>query len=208
MNEYILITLLFIGSYILGAIPFAYIFTKVFSHKDIMGLGWKKSSASNVLYNVGKIPALLTFLFDVFKGFIVIYIAQLLGLDIIIQALAGLLVIIGHNWSIFLGFRGGRGLASVIGVVLAFNPFMLLIALIPLIFFTIIWTASIGTIVSYLFLIGWSYMDNIYGLFIFLVLALIPIIIKRISPFNSLKGNLRNRLLFDQDGVPKLRIKK
>jgi glycerol-3-phosphate acyltransferase PlsY len=208
MCEYILITLLFIGSYILGAIPFAYIFTKIFSHKDIMGLGWKKSSASNVLYNVGKVPAMLTFIFDVLKGFAVVYIANLLGFDFVIQAIVGLLAVIGHNYSIFLGFRGGRGLATVIGVALAFNPIMLLVGLIPLIILTLIWTAAIGTIIAYFFIIGWAYVDNEYGLLLFMVLALIPIIIKRISPFNTLKGNLRNRLLFDQDGVPKLRIKK
>jgi len=208
MNEYIIITLLFIGSYLLGAIPFAYIFTKIFSHKDIMNIGWKKSSASNVLHNIGKLPAVFTIICDIGKGFLVVYLAQVLGFDIVIQAIAGLLAVMGHNWSIFLQFKGGRGLATVIGVILAFNPFMLLVAIVPLIIITLVWTAAIGTIFSYLLLIVWGYAINEYGVFLFLVLALIPIIIKRISPIKTLKGNLRNRLLFDQDGVPKLRIKK
>lgn len=208
MNEHLSIAILFIASYILGAIPFAYIFTKLFCKKNIMEIGWKKCSSSNVLTNIGKFPALLTFIFDVLKGFVIIYIINKLGLSPAVQAIAGFLAVIGHNWSIFLDFKGGRGIATLLGACLAFNPIIGFTILIPVILTAIIWTASIGTIFAYLLAMAWSYSINEYGVFLLFLLCLIPIIIKRLSPFNTLKGRIRNRLLFDQDNVPSLRILK
>ncbi len=208
MSEYLLTAILFIASYILGAIPFAYIFTKLFSKKDIMEIGWKKCSSSNVLKNIGKMPALLTFIFDVFKGFVIIYTINRLGLSPAVQAIAGFLAVIGHNWSIFLDFKGGRGIATLLGACLAFNPIVGFTILVPVILTATIWTASIGTIFAYLIAIIWGYSINEYGLFLLFLLCLIPIIVKRLSPLNTLKGHIRNRLLFDQDNVPPLRILK
>ncbi|MDD4358389.1 MAG: glycerol-3-phosphate acyltransferase [Candidatus Pacebacteria bacterium] len=208
MNEYITITILFIISYILGAIPFAYVFTKLFSKKDIMEVGWKKASSSNVLTNIGKLPAFLTFMFDVLKGFAVVYIAKELGLSIPVQAIAGFLAVVGHNWSIFLNFKGGRGMATLLGGCIAFNPIVGLIILIPVVVSAILWTASIGTIIAYLAAMIWGYTIENYGLFLLFLLCLIPVIIKRLSPVNTLKGHIFNRIIFDQDGVPPFRIKK
>lgn len=207
MNEYLVITILFIFSYILGAIPFAYIFTKIFSRKNIMEVGWKKASSSNVLKNIGKIPGLLTFVFDILKGFLVVYLANRLGFPEVSQAIAGFLAVIGHNWSVFLGFKGGRGIATLLGACLAFNYAIGLIILIPVIISAIFWTASIGTIISYITVIFWSYAISNYGLFLLFVLCLIPVVVKRLTPFNTLKGHFKNRLIFDQDAVPPFRIK-
>ena len=207
MNEYLIIPILFIISYLLGAIPFAHIFTKLFSKKDILKVGWKKSSSSNVLANVGKIPALLTFLFDVLKGFIVVFIAKELGLPFEVLAIAGFLAVIGHNFSIFLNFNGGRGIATILGACLAFNPFIAFMALIPVILTAIFWTASIGTLFSYLMVIFWSYSIQDFGLSLLFTLSLIPIIIKRVLPIKTLRGNIFKRIVFDQDSVPPFRIK-
>lgn len=207
MNEYLIIPILFIISYLLGAIPFAHIFTKLFSKKDILKIGWKKSSSSNVLANIGKVPALLTFLFDVLKGFIVVFIAKELGLPFEVLAIAGFLAVIGHNFSIFLNFNGGRGIATILGACLAFNPFIAFMALIPVILTAIFWTASIGTLFSYLMVIFWSYSIQDFGLSLLFTLSLIPIIIKRVLPIKTLRGNIFKRIVFDQDSVPPFRIK-
>lgn len=206
MNEYLITTILFISAYILGAVPFAHIFTKLFTKKDIMQIGWKKSSSSNVLANIGVFPAFLTFVFDVFKGFIIIYIANKLGLSLTVQAIIGFLTVIGHNWSIFLDFKGGRGIATLLGACLVLNPIVSLVLLFVVILFAAVWTASIGTILAYLSGMVWAYLINEYGLFLLFFLCLIPIIIKRLSPISSLKGHVVNRLLFDQNNVPPLRI--
>ncbi|MDD4333939.1 MAG: glycerol-3-phosphate acyltransferase [Candidatus Pacebacteria bacterium] len=207
MNEYLIIPILFIISYLLGAIPFAHIFTKLFSKKDILKIGWKKSSSSNVLANIGKVPALLTFLFDVLKGFIVVFIAKELGLPFEVLAIAGFLAVIGHNFSIFLNFNGGRGIATILGACLAFNPFIAFMALIPVILTAIFWTASIGTLFSYLMVIFWSYSIQDFGLSLLFALSLIPIIIKRVLPIKTLRGNIFKRIVFDQDSIPPFRIK-
>lgn len=207
MNEYLIIPILFIISYLLGAIPFAHIFTKLFSKKDILKIGWKKSSSSNVLANIGKVPALLTFLFDVLKGFIVVFIAKEFGLPFEVLAIAGFLAVIGHNFSIFLNFNGGRGIATILGACLAFNPFIAFMALIPVTLTAIFWTASIGTLFSYLMVIFWSYSIQDFGLSLLFTLSLIPIIIKRALPIKTLRGNIFKRIVFDQDSVPPFRIK-
>lgn len=216
INQYFFYFLYLIFSYLLGSIPFAYIISRLASGKNILEIGWKKSSSSNVVKNVGKWPGILTFFLDVGKGFLVVFLAQKYNLPIAIQVLAGFMAIIGHNWSIFLKFNGGRGLGTLIGAIFAFSPPTLFILLIPTIVFTLIWTASIGTILSLIFGIfftfkgGLNYFEPIGWL---IILSLVPIFIKRLSPIeeiiksNNKKELIENRLIFDQDTVPPFRIK-
>ena len=200
-------------AYLLGSIPFGYLITKFSTSKNIFEVGWKKNSGSNVYKNIGKWQGVATFLFDAFKGYLAVYIAWRLGLPALVQVLCGLLAVVGHNWSIFLGFRGGRGLAALVGAVLFMNPLFLAIILIPCILFTIIWTASVGTLLSFLTGVIFSLSISGYemvGLLLFL--SLIPVLIKRLSPIKEIlnspnKEVIENRLFFDQDTVPPLRIK-
>ena len=200
-------------AYLLGSIPFGYLITKLSTSKNIFEVGWKKNSGSNVYKNIGRWQGITTFLFDVLKGYLAVYIAWKLGLPALVQVFCGLLAVVGHNWSIFLGFRGGRGLATLIGAVLFMSPLFLAIILIPCILFTIIWTASVGTLLSFLTGIIFSLSISGYemvGLLLFL--SLIPVLIKRLSPIKEILNNpnkeiIENRLFFDQDTVPPLRIK-
>ncbi|MFA5228348.1 MAG: glycerol-3-phosphate acyltransferase [Candidatus Paceibacterota bacterium] len=201
-----------IASYILGSIPFGYLITKLSTKKNLLEIGWKKNSGSNVYKNVGKWQGATTFILDVAKGYLAVYITIALGLPIEIQIISAILAVIGHNWSIFLNFSGGRGLATLIGALLVFDPIYLAIVLIPCIIFTIIWTASVGTLLSFLAGIILSLSISDYSLpGIILSIALVPVLIKRLSPFHELQGKrelIENRLFFDQDTVPPLRIKK
>jgi len=201
-----------IASYILGSIPFGYLITKLSTKKNLLEIGWKKNSGSNVYKNVGKWQGATTFVLDVAKGYLAVYITIALGLPIEIQIISAILAVIGHNWSIFLNFSGGRGLATLIGALLVFDPIYLAIVLIPCIIFTIIWTASVGTLLSFLAGIILSLSISDYSLpGIILSIALVPVLIKRLSPFHELQGKrelIENRLFFDQDTVPPLRIKK
>jgi glycerol-3-phosphate acyltransferase PlsY len=208
--------LFFVFSYLVGAIPFSYIVTKIFAKKDLFEVGWKKSSASNVIKNVGKVPGIIAFLLDVGKGFLVVLLAQYFGFNSYLQALAGLLTIFGHNWSIFVKGRGGRGLATLVGAIFALCPIFLLIIVIPCIIFTFIWTASIGTILSLLFGIFLGLTQPAWQpAALLLLLSLIPVFAKRLSPIKEVQEAdeskkrelIENRLLFDQDAVPPFRIK-
>ncbi|HNY36033.1 MAG TPA: glycerol-3-phosphate acyltransferase [Candidatus Pacearchaeota archaeon] len=206
--------IILIVAYVLGSIPFGYLITKFTTKKNLLEIGWKKNSGSNVFKNVGLWQGIFTFVFDVLKGFLAVYLAQYFGLSLLFQVFCGVLAVIGHNWSCFLGFKGGRGLAALIGALFAISPLVLIIALIPCIIFTIIWTASVGTLLSFLTAIIFCVTFREYemaGLLMFI--SLIPVLIKRLSPIKELQNNpnykelLENRLIFDQDTVPPIRLK-
>lgn len=191
-------------SYLLGSIPFGYIFTKIFFKKNILEIGWRKTSGSNVFWHVGKLAGTLTGVFDVLKGFLAIFLAQNFGLSSLSKILCGVAAVSGHNWSIFLKFAGGRGIGTLIGAFLALSPKILGFSLIPFLLLAIIWNASIGTI---LFLISALFLSVHFNQFepigLFILLSLFPIFIKRLSPIKELslkkKEVIRNRLLFDDD---------
>ncbi len=208
---------LLIVAYLLGSIPFGYLITKYTTKKNLMEIGWKKNSGSNVFKNIGLWQGVFTFVFDITKGFLAVYLAQQFGLSELLQVFCGVLAVAGHNWSIFLRFKGGRGLAALVGALYVISPLVLGLVLIPFIIFTIIWTASIGTLLAFLTGIIFSFSFKGYEMAgLLLLLALIPVLIKRLSPIHEMQNNpdyrelLENRLVFDQDTVPpiRLRIKK
>ncbi|MFA5431491.1 MAG: glycerol-3-phosphate acyltransferase [Candidatus Paceibacterota bacterium] len=206
--------LLLIVSYLLGSIPFGYLITKYTTKKNLMEIGWKKNSGSNVFKNVGLWQGIFTFIFDVAKGALAVYLAQYFSFSPLFQVFCGILAVIGHNWSCFLGFKGGRGLAALIGALFMISPLVLLISLIPCIIFTIVWTASVGTLLSFLTAIIFSFSIKGYIMAGLLMLfSLFPVLIKRLSPIGELQNNpnyrklIENRLIFDQDTIPPVRLK-
>jgi acyl phosphate:glycerol-3-phosphate acyltransferase len=206
--------ILLIVSYILGSIPFGYFITKLTTNKNLLEIGWKKNSGSNVFKNVGLWQGIFTFVFDVLKGYLAVYLAQYFGFSSLFQVFCGVLAVVGHNWSCFLKFKGGRGLAALIGALFAISPLVLIISLIPCIIFTIIWTASVGTLLSFLTAIIFSFSFKGYEMAgLLMLISLIPVLLKRLSPIKDLqnnpnyKGLMENRLIFDQDTIPPIRLK-
>lgn len=206
--------LILIASYILGSIPFGYLITKYTTNKNLLEIGWKKNSGSNVMKNVGKTQGIFTFIFDVGKGALAVYLAQYFGFPVLFQVFCGVLAVVGHNWSCFLGFKGGRGLAALIGALLIISPTVLIISLIPCLIFTILWTASVGTLLSFLAGIIFAFSFKGYEMAgLLMLISLIPVLIKRLSPIKELQNNpnykelMENRLIFDQDTVPPIRLK-
>jgi glycerol-3-phosphate acyltransferase PlsY len=215
INQYLVYLAFLALAYVLGSIPFAYIITRLTSDKNILEVGWRKSSGSNVAKNVGLWQGLLTAALDIGKGFLAVFLAREYGLPVSIQILCGVMSVVGHNWSLFLKFHGGRGLGALMGAMLVFSPQTLFIILIPTIVFAIIWTASVGTILSlitgiFITFKGGFDFEPIGWL---ILLSLIPIFLKRLSPIKEVIGSsnrnelMENRLIFDQDTVPPFRIK-
>ncbi|MFA5086253.1 MAG: glycerol-3-phosphate acyltransferase [Candidatus Paceibacterota bacterium] len=205
--------LLLITAYLLGSIPFGYLITKYTTNKNLMEIGWKKNSGSNVFKNVGLWQGIFTFIFDVGKGFLAAYLAKYFGFPELFQVFCGVLAVIGHNWSVFLNFKGGRGLAALIGALLVISPLVLALSLIPCLIFTIIWTASIGTLLAFLTGVVFSFSFKGYEMAgLLMLISLVPVLIKRLSPIKELQNNpnykelLENRLIFDQDTVPPIRL--
>jgi len=126
MNKYLII---FALSYIVGSIPFAYIIVRLFFRKDISKEGSGNVGAMNSYEVTGrKWVGFLVFLFDFLKGISVVLISRYLIPDDDFAILAASFsVVLGHNFSLFLRFKGGKGLATSAGVLLLIQPIILLL---------------------------------------------------------------------------------
>lgn len=115
-------------AYLLGSISFSVIISKKMAGFDVREKGSGNAGTTNVLRSVGKKAAVITLIFDVLKGVVAVLVAYIAGnivKDGIDKALliqiAGLLVIVGHTFPIFFGFKGGKGIATALGVLLITN---------------------------------------------------------------------------------------
>ena len=113
---------LVVVSYFIGGIPTAYIATRLITGKDIRRLGDRNSGAANVFRNVDPKAGLLVGIVDVVKGAAVIVLVRVLVDSTTLEMLAGVAVVAGHSWPVHLRFRGGRGAATAIGVLIAMLP--------------------------------------------------------------------------------------
>ena len=104
--------------YLLGSIPSGWLAGRWLKGIDLRELGSGSTGATNVLRQVGKGPALVVFLIDVGKGAAAVWIARTLGLGDWIQVLAGLTALAGHIWPVWLGFKGGKAVATGLGLFL------------------------------------------------------------------------------------------
>ncbi len=107
-------------SYLMGSIPTAYIFGKLSKGLDIREHGSGNVGATNVFRVLGKGPGAIVLILDILKGLLaVVLIADVLGLtEIYHRLLLSICVISGHNWTIFLKFKGGKGIATTLGVLI------------------------------------------------------------------------------------------
>ena len=108
-----------VGGYLLGAVPFGLVMAKLFGLGDLRTVGSGNIGATNVLRTGNKLAALLTLLLDSGKGAIAVGITVYLTDDPFAGYAAGVLAVIGHNFPIWLKFKGGKGVATTLGVLLA-----------------------------------------------------------------------------------------
>ncbi len=118
-----------VPAYLLGTFPSAYIFTKLFSGMDIRKLGSGNVGGMNTIRSVGKLPGLMTIAADIGKGILAVYLARALGGGQAALLLAAFLAVMGHNYNPFLGFKGGKGLGTSLGALLALSPLTVLVML-------------------------------------------------------------------------------
>ena len=115
--NYDLLIILF--SYLCGSVPFGLVISYILKKDDPRSIGSKNIGATNVLRTSGLVLGLLTLILDVLKGFIAIKITLMLNSDVV--GLSMTFVIVGHIFPIWLKFKGGKGVATFIGVLLAYN---------------------------------------------------------------------------------------
>ena len=131
-----------ITAYLLGSIPFAYIAGRLFKGIDIRQVGGSNMGAVNTAREIGPVPGLLVLIADIAKGVLAVLIALWLDLSPILALVAGFAAVAGHSWPVFLKFKGGKGAATTIGVLLALTPVASAISL-ALIVATIVITSNV-----------------------------------------------------------------
>lgn len=198
---YVLVALV---AYLIGSINFAIIFSKKFAGFDVREKGSKNAGTTNVLRTVGKGAAALTLICDILKGVVSVLLAMLAakiwqGTDIeILKYLAGLFAIIGHTFPVYYGFKGGKGVATALGVLLIVNP---QIGIICLSFALIIMIAtrwvSLGSILAAtLFPILTIFMVDNIGAKIISILIGALVIFNHRSNITRLKNGTESKLSF------------
>jgi len=133
--------------YLLGSVPTGLLLTKLFSKIDPRKMGSKNIGATNIFRTAGKGLGILTLGGDLLKGTVPVFIAIQWGESDLWIAIAGLTAILGHIFPIFLGFKGGKGVATALGVYLVISPIAVFIEF--LIFAGIVWKwrfISLGSI--------------------------------------------------------------
>ena len=115
------ISLIFI-SYLIGGISSAFFVTRLVLCQDIRNLGDNNPGAANVFRNVSPKAGLTVGVFDILKGVLAVLLVRSVTDSITLELMAGVAVVAGHNWPIHLGFRGGRGAATSVGVLLITVP--------------------------------------------------------------------------------------
>jgi glycerol-3-phosphate acyltransferase PlsY len=143
--------ILLIG-YLLGAVPTAYIAGRVTVGKDIRRLGDENAGAANAYRELGARAGVIVGLIDMAKGTLAVVIAQSANLSQATVMLTGLAAVAGHNWPVFLGFRGGRGVATVIGILFILVTLPMLIMTIPTLLI-LIWSKKVTPSMAFLFII-------------------------------------------------------
>ena len=166
-------------SYLLGSIPFGLIITKLFLKRDVRKIGSGNIGATNVLRTGKKSLAFLTLFFDIFKGYICIYITLTNFTEF--TQLAALICFIGHIFPIWLKFKGGKGVATYLGIVLALSFNLALVFGISwLLILYITRYSSLSSILSSLNVFLFSFYSSlIYPDFIYLTFFIIIVFTHR-----------------------------
>ena len=129
--EPISLLLVSVAAYLLGSIPSAYIIGRLVKGVDIREVGSRNMGALNTLHSVGPAAAVVVLTADTLKGSLAILISLAIG-DAPWACVYGAIgVTAGHNWPVFLGFRGGKGAATILGVSFALLPWLTLVSLAP-----------------------------------------------------------------------------
>lgn len=122
-----------ICAYLIGSVPFGYLYGRIFKGIDIREYGSGNIGATNILRTLGKAPAILVLFLDALKGFVCVALipvfaanAQLPVSVPLFKVLLAITAILGHNWTIFLKFKGGKGVATGAGVIIGLMPKVIL----------------------------------------------------------------------------------
>ncbi len=207
MEDVLLSILVIIAAYLFGSIPSAYLAGRYFKQMDIRQIGTRNMGAMNTFYQIGFWVGLSVLLMDVGKGIAALALARALEVPEGIVLLCGFLVVVGHNWPIWLNFHGGKGGACLIGVLSFLMPWGFLIGLgifVLLLAITRFPTLSYGIAMWVFPFVAWFIYEDLglvlyaVGILFFLLLRYLPRIREIRSRAGSVKHAIKRKDLEDR----------
>jgi len=205
MNLTIVYSLLILGAYLIGSIPTSYLFGITLKGIDLRQQGSGNVGATNALRVLGSGIGITTLIIDIGKGFLAVFISKIIVPDIsdLMLILIGMAAIFGHIFTIFLKFKGGKGVATSAGVFIALAPLATLITFI--IFFTVVWISkyvSLGSLLGAVTLFTIELIINIknsfqhYQILIFVGIIGLFIFIKHKANIKRIINGEENKISF------------
>ena len=191
------IILYLILSYLCGAIPFGYIIAKLFKHIDIRTVGSGNPGATNVYRSISKPLGVLTLILDVLKGFVPVYLISFINPEFQWMVISvAFVTIIGHTFTIFLRFKGGKGVATACGAFLAINPLSVLICLgVFIVVLAMFKYVSAASIMAALMLpISLYLLKELPEIVVFAGMISILVIVRHISNIKRLLNGTENKI--------------
>ena len=212
LNQYIYFIFVACCCYLIGAIPISYLLGKFWAKIDIRVHGSRNVGASNLAVHGGKNIGIIAGLMDcLIKGtFTILFLDVILDMNSYFLLIASMSVVAGHNWSIFIGFEGGRGIATAFGLLMGFQMWeeiLVLTVLLGIIGRLILYKDSgVWCFISFgsLPLLCFAFQEQTH-IIVFSVLLGVMLILKRLMSNGnnirkgSLKSTLLCRLVFDRD---------
>ena len=184
----IIITLI---AYLIGSVSFGILASKLFNIADPRTMGSKNPGATNVMRQGNKIAAIFTLLGDMFKATILLLIAKFYGVSDSLIVLIAIAVLLGHVYPIYYQFKGGKGVATALGILLGISPVLALSVLIIWIIIFFIWKfsslAAIGATLSSPIIALWIGLSN-QLVFLMCILSLIILVRHKSNIKNLLNG--------------------
>lgn len=207
MATYIIVSII---AYLLGSISFSVIFSKKLAGFDVREKGSGNAGATNMLRSVGKKAAVLTLLCDALKGVVAIIFAIIVGAiakesdKALLVQIAGILVVVGHTYPVFFGFKGGKGVATALGVLLITNWKIGLICLVfALVIMALTRIVSAGSVVAaVLFPVLVLFMHTNYTIsegssyFVYSIILAVIVLFNHRSNIKRILSGTENKLSF------------
>lgn len=206
MAVYILVAII---AYAIGSVNFSIIFSKKFAGFDVREKGSGNAGTTNMLRSVGKGLAALTLICDILKGVVAVLVAFWIGKiatnvkpEILVQ-LAGFFAVVGHTFPVYFGFKGGKGVATSLGILLLINWQIGLICLVfALLVMALTRMVSLGSIMAAVLFpvltifITENYIANGYNYIIFGIAMAVLVIFNHRSNLKRIYNGTENRLSF------------
>lgn len=173
-------TVWIIGAYLLGSIAFGILVSRLFGLPDPRTVGSGNIGATNVMRSGKKLAAFLTLAGDVFKGWLPVWLALQSNMLMWVIAASGLAVFLGHLYPVFYKFRGGKGVATALGVMLAISPILALAAVVTwLLVFLVSRYSSLAALVAALLAPVYAWFLLPYQLYIITIVIMSSFLIWR-----------------------------